>query len=285
MLACYINEKGIVADKKNASDSTEIAFVGVWDTVASFGALNLDRDQEPISEEIKENGRIASNVRKAYHLVAVDDPRLAFRPTLMGFEGRVHEIWFPGVHSDVGSGYREDGLSDLALEFMLARAGQEGIVFKKPAELDYLTLGGPSNQDKAPPDIALQDVEIKPDLKGRLHIDRIRDEKELFASVALGLRNIYVAVDDKKSSQPPVVHHTVIDRIKAIPSYRPPNLLHLKHRVLFEDGSIKTFEGGLDDHLSVASSINFYNGCGADAKGRPLRQSKKLSCTRLVNLW
>ena len=32
---------------------------------------------------------------------------------------RILEVWFPGVHSDIGGGYWLDGLSDLTLEFMI----------------------------------------------------------------------------------------------------------------------------------------------------------------------
>ena len=37
------------------------------------------------------------------------------------------EVWFPGVHSDVGGGYPERGLSDLALHWMLEQAEAQGL--------------------------------------------------------------------------------------------------------------------------------------------------------------
>ena len=39
--------------------------------------------------------------------------------------GRSKQVWFPGVHSDVGGGYpeSESGLADLALDWMLSEAG------------------------------------------------------------------------------------------------------------------------------------------------------------------
>ena len=41
----------------------------------------------------------------------------------------VEQAWFPGVHSDVGGGYAETGLSDITLQWMMDRVSQAGLVF------------------------------------------------------------------------------------------------------------------------------------------------------------
>jgi uncharacterized protein (DUF2235 family) len=74
-----------------------IRFIGVWDTV---GAL------------------------------AIDERRAPFTPTLWYQKPKpdqtVEQVWFAGVHSDVGGGYPRAGLSDIALEWMLDRAMRVG---------------------------------------------------------------------------------------------------------------------------------------------------------------
>ncbi|MBW1792226.1 MAG: DUF2235 domain-containing protein, partial [Deltaproteobacteria bacterium] len=87
-----------------------IRFLGVFDTVASLGLPNLDDEEKPVSDVVFENHTVAANVREALHLVALDENRIAFQPTLMNMDKRVTEIWFPGAHSDIGGGFFHDGL-------------------------------------------------------------------------------------------------------------------------------------------------------------------------------
>ena len=97
-----------------------IIIEAVFDTVASIGWPNLDATQRPQTDVVFEDGHtLPSGVKKALHLVALDEQRLAFRPTLINHDGRALEIWLPGVHSDVGGGYRKDGMGDLALTLMI----------------------------------------------------------------------------------------------------------------------------------------------------------------------
>ena len=92
----------------------------VFDTVASIGWPNLDTTQRLQTDVVFEDGHtLPSGFKKALHLVALDEQRLAFRPTLINHDGRTLEIWLPGVHSDVGGGYRKDGMGDLGLTLMI----------------------------------------------------------------------------------------------------------------------------------------------------------------------
>jgi hypothetical protein len=72
------------------------------------------------------NTKLAANVTYAYHALGLDEQRTAFRPTL--WEGPVppqvqdmQQVWFPGVHSNVGGGYAEAGLSNGALDWMVGK--------------------------------------------------------------------------------------------------------------------------------------------------------------------
>ncbi len=214
-LAQKINDNGLVKDKDTVEDTVTIEFLGVWDTVAAFKGVNLDRNVQPSASEVKErDGRIAPNVLTAYHLISIDDPRLAFRPVLMGAEDRVHEIWFPGVHGDVGGGYQKDGLSDSTLEFMMQKAKYAGVTFQNTNDIDYTTLTP----------ITREDLQIKPDPLARLHLGSVIDDKQYVAWLQkmkwkdiFAPRQIHVVVDDKVTRTPPLIHYSVFERMKSMP--------------------------------------------------------------------
>jgi hypothetical protein len=115
-----------------------IHFIGVWDTV---GALGIPNDLA-ILNLLDRFGRyefhdtaISDRILNARHAVAVDEKRAPFTPTLWTGGARratVKQVWFPGVHCDVGGGYRETGLSDGALRWMIDEASDPaiGIAFK-----------------------------------------------------------------------------------------------------------------------------------------------------------
>ena len=108
-----------------------IRFIGVWDTVGALGIpddlglLNLlDRKHDYTFHDTM----LGKNTQTARHAIAMDERRASFQPTLWtNVEGRdVKQLWFPGVHSDVGGGYAHAGLSDGALAWMIGEAGGQG---------------------------------------------------------------------------------------------------------------------------------------------------------------
>ncbi|MBM3546085.1 MAG: DUF2235 domain-containing protein [Alphaproteobacteria bacterium] len=113
---------------------TPIRFVGVWDTVGSLGVpdyfsvLNLLDDPKDHSFH---DTRLGKAVETARHAIAIDEMRGSFQPTLWTEVGDrdVRQVWFPGVHCDVGGGYKETGLSDAALKWMLDEAQRCGLAF------------------------------------------------------------------------------------------------------------------------------------------------------------
>ena len=91
----------------------DIEFIGVWDTVDAYGfpidemAMVWDSLIYPIHFP---DYKLSCKVRKACHAVSVDDERHTFHPVLWDESGetdpaRIEQVWFPGVHSDVGGGY------------------------------------------------------------------------------------------------------------------------------------------------------------------------------------
>ena len=94
-----------------------VEMVGVWDTVKTTADPNYNDTQLPL------------NVAKGYHAMAIDERRLLFPVLKWKKDPRVLQVWFAGVHSDVGGGYPETGLSDIALRWMIYRAAEHGVEY------------------------------------------------------------------------------------------------------------------------------------------------------------
>jgi len=117
-----IENKFLGYQSKGRKKKVPVAFLGVWDTVGAFG-LPINFFGVPFSKwNLFKDMSVAPNVQKAVHLVAIDETRDPFKPTLMNHRpGVVEEIWFPGVHADVGGGYAADALGRITLEWMITR--------------------------------------------------------------------------------------------------------------------------------------------------------------------
>lgn len=118
-----------------------IHFLGVWDTVASVIVPRPDRLYLPSMQFLpytKQNGR----VRIVRHALAIDERRRMFRnynwnpdqqfsATRFGKTKEPQDykqVWFAGVHADVGGGYpeSESGISKFPLQWMLIEAKAAG---------------------------------------------------------------------------------------------------------------------------------------------------------------
>ena len=115
--------RGAARIKKVFSREVEVAFMGGWDTVSSFGWI-WDPLMIPNSARCK-------GVHVIRHAVSVDETRAYFRPNHVfpGPEQDARTVWFPGVHADIGGGYpeKQGALSRLALEWMLGEATGHGL--------------------------------------------------------------------------------------------------------------------------------------------------------------
>ena len=112
-------------------------FIGVWDTVRSLGIpLNRWEIELPWWQYLFHDAELNRYVRHAYQALSLDDSRIQFHPTLWNeptlaqrdaaagtwpSEQDFEQVWFPGVHADVGGGYAEAGLSDITLGWMIDR--------------------------------------------------------------------------------------------------------------------------------------------------------------------
>ena len=103
-----------------ADNRFPVHFLGLWDTVSSVGWV-WNPARYPFSAK-------NPSVRTVRHAVSVDERRFFFRQNLFTASAGqdVSELWFPGVHSDVGGGYSEadGGLWRGAFEWLLQEAVQ-----------------------------------------------------------------------------------------------------------------------------------------------------------------
>ncbi len=111
----------------------KIAFIGVWDTVDAVGMPVIgDWFNRWIYQFKFTSLTLSENVEHACHALAIDDERVSFTPVLWKLDSskdaeRIEQVWFAGAHSNVGGGYPKQGLSLVALSWMLRRARRFGL--------------------------------------------------------------------------------------------------------------------------------------------------------------
>lgn len=117
----------LLADEfsKTFGRECKVHFLGVWDTVSSVRWF-VD---PPYVQHTKSNPAITL-IR---HAVSIDERRAYFRTNLFGVstgDQNLKEVWFPGIHADIGGGYPEieSALSKISLAWMLREAESAGIV-------------------------------------------------------------------------------------------------------------------------------------------------------------
>ncbi|MBL4763735.1 MAG: DUF2235 domain-containing protein [Colwellia sp.] len=226
--------------------STPIRFVGLFDTVASIGFPNLDDDEKPQSDVVFEDNEISPFIQEALHLLSLDERRIAFQPTLMDMDSRVTEVWFAGAHSDVGGGFWHDGLSDIALKFMIDEIARRniGITVLDPTKIDFANLKGPGKEYE----IDNADVDIKPNPAAVSHQ---QDRWGPIAKLTLDKRDIRVrdAVPVILTRQLPLIHESVKERMNLVINYRPRALKGLKHRIMKKNGTFDHTQSGVEEGL------------------------------------
>jgi uncharacterized protein (DUF2235 family) len=150
-------------DKIGFTPIEKFHFLGVWDTVDAYGGpieeitRAIDYYYWPLSMP---DQFMNHRINRACHALALEDERDAFKPVLWDDryvrdgdrlqpvgEGwkpepsdataalaaidqeRISQVWFVGMHSDVGGGYPQDGLSYVPLQWMMTRAHVYGLQF------------------------------------------------------------------------------------------------------------------------------------------------------------
>ena len=202
------------------SHETRIKFIGVWDTVGSLGVptrgpIGMISRQRHGFHDVQ----LSSWVDNAFHALSIDERRKPFAPALwevpdddvqQGMHGRrVEQRWFAGVHSNVGGGYPDRGLSDITLRWMAERAAEAG-----------LELGGSLTS-----------------IKGKASAKLINSMKPVFKVLGQHVRPVGVPRKDPKKDRPvhtfESVDRTVCERhadLRLGPLYDPANCVEYWNR-------------------------------------------------------
>jgi uncharacterized protein (DUF2235 family) len=131
-----------------ALQDVAIQMVGVWDTVGSLGIPGIFFNLLNQKKYGFLDTALHPLVQRGYHAVSVDERRAQFKPTLwtkpdgsfLPNDAQVEQVWFSGAHSDVGGGYAQCELSDIALSWMMHKARENGLLFSADAEARYLAV-------------------------------------------------------------------------------------------------------------------------------------------------
>ena len=186
--------------KDHSHPSCKVHFIGVWDTV---GALGIPFSLMGLFESHDEfyDTKMGSNVSIARHALAIDEKREDFEPTIWLSRPGVDlkQVWFAGVHSDVGGSYppdKESGIqaSDTPLKWMLDEAHEAGLGIE-PHLQTSITDGSQGKLNKS-----------------RKHVYRFKSP----------LHRPLVIKD-----KPTKIHSSVKIRYARDPNYRPPKLKEL----------------------------------------------------------
>ncbi len=134
------------------SDNPKIKFMGVFDTVSAYGLpvdeLTIAVDRLIVPLRFPDNV-LADSVENASQALALDEARHTFHPVLWTEEDgekkdreersrykRPKQVWFAGMHADVGGGYADDRLSFVPCLWMIEQATEAGLRFRPAAVAD-----------------------------------------------------------------------------------------------------------------------------------------------------
>lgn len=169
-----------------------IKFLGCFDTVSALGfpikKISTILDRIPFFKHDFHNFKLSKSVENAFHALAIDDKRKTFHPALWHPKiedyQSLEQVWFCGMHTDVGGGYREHELSDIPFKWLFRKAHLHGLRVYDESRID-----------------------LTPDADGKMH------------DSMSGWWQSLVYREDERSwpaerSDNPVVHQSVIDRAK-----------------------------------------------------------------------
>jgi uncharacterized protein (DUF2235 family) len=115
--------------QRHPSHGVDIHFVGVWDTVDSVGGpFHISNLINSMIHRFKfPDYKLSPKIRCGVQALSIDDARAEFVPRLWEANDKVDQVWFAGVHSNVGGGYPKQGMSLVTMDWMTQKAAESGL--------------------------------------------------------------------------------------------------------------------------------------------------------------
>jgi len=185
---------------KQNNTACQIEVIGVWDTVGSLG-IPIGFLKKLTNKYVQfHDTKLNKDALHAYHAVSIDEQRSTFKPTLWDTnsgtdEQVIEQVWFSGVHADVGGGYKERHHSNIAFNWMIEK-------IKHKVALDTRHYPYPE------------------DVSRKIH--------ESYKFYYGGRERRVAPVTDINT---PSVHSSVLKKLKLIQHYTPLALVDLNNRI------------------------------------------------------
>jgi uncharacterized protein (DUF2235 family) len=173
----------------------KIEFLGVFDTVAALGLplKSLSIILDLFFPHKFHSFDLSESVVYARQALSIDDERKTFHPVLWNpvkndTEQKMKQVWFCGVHTDVGGGYKEEDLSNISLKWMIHEATGKGLViYEKSSAFKKL-------------------LTAKPDINGIMH----NEQKSFPGKLLKRMKRTW----NKATHGEPCIHESVFNRTR-----------------------------------------------------------------------
>ena len=118
-----IQDRGIKNPSTNkvVEKNPPIRFVGLFDVVPAFGLGFFGNEVLNFGHRLT---LPTTGIDYCFHALALDERRPSFIPIRL--DG-AYEVWFRGVHSDIGGGNGNRGLNDITMKWMFSKAQAAGL--------------------------------------------------------------------------------------------------------------------------------------------------------------
>lgn len=118
-----VQDRGIRRAGKNEVIEPDpvIRFVGLWDVVPAFGLGFFGNEVLNFGHRLT---LPTKRIEYCFHALALDERRPPFIPIRLA---GAYEVWFRGVHSDIGGGNGNRALNDVSMKWMMEKAQDAGL--------------------------------------------------------------------------------------------------------------------------------------------------------------